>query len=271
VSTLGLEYSPLQRKQIAIWQGNSGIYIFDNNAIHPISDDISDIFDQKHAHSINLLFADKSYGFFEVVNGEHYYHYCYASGTSETLDKEWVFDMKRQKWFEINRGTDKAIQGGTTVIDLIGNSHTYAFEDNGYLQELNKGTNYDGNAIDYEFSLGDNLPGGTGTMLTSLDAIKLTTVSKETTSNSIIVYHYGDTKDTATMDQAAKTNYYTLPTANTGSRLAFPFKRINTPPHITHKLKFTMSTDDEAGTGFEPLYIGGFYKTRGLSELSIND
>ena len=269
-STLGIESAPLTRKQVAIWQGSSGLHMFDNSAIHPISDDISYFFDSRNADSINLSYADQSYGFFTVADGEHFYHWGFCSGSNTTCDKEWVLDIKRQKWFEMVRGTAKALQGGAIVTDVSGNIYNYGFIDTGYVQKLNDGTTFDGEDIVYEFSTGDILPSGEINTLTSVDSIRLATVSKETTSNSILAYHYGDTKDAATTDQVAGTAYYTLATANTGSRVAFPFKRINTPPHMTHKLKFTMTTDDET-VGFEPLFIGGFYKARSNSELNITD
>jgi len=269
-STLGLEFSPLQRKQIAIWQGSSGIYMFDNSAIHPVSDDISNFFDQRNSNAINLSKAHLSTGFFEVENGEHYYHWCFASGSSTTLNEEWVLDIKRQTWFEYDRGTGKALQGGVSVVDTTGNIYTYGFENGGYLQRLNNGTDFDGNAIGYEMAFGDVLPAASINILTRLDSIRMAVVSKTTTSNSILVYHYGDTKTAATNDNVAGTAFYTLSTIKTGQRLAFPFKRINSPKHMTHKLKFTMSTDDET-VGFEPLYIGGFYKLGGNSERNITD
>ncbi len=269
-SSLGIESAALQRRQVCIWQGSSGLYMFDNTSIHPISDDIGYYFDQRNADSINLSYAHLSTGFFAINDGEHFYHWCFASGASTTLNKEWVLDIKRQRWFEVARGTGKAIQGGLQVVDTNGNAYSYGYEDNGFMQRLNNGTTYDGNDIVYTFATGDVLPAGTINTLTSVDSVRLATVSKETTSNSIKVYHYGDTKDVATTDQVANTAYYTLSTANVGSRLAFPFKRVNTPPHMTHKLKCVMTTNDET-VGFEPLYVGGFYKPRGHSELNIAD
>ncbi len=270
-STLGFEFAPLQRKQIAIWQGSSGIYMFDGTSVIPISDDISNFFDQKNANAINLAYSNISYGFFEVTNGEHFYHWLFASGSSTVLNEEWVFDIKRQKWFEFDRGAGKALQGGGTVIDANGNSYAYGFEDNGYLQRLNNGTDFDGNSIAYEMGFGDVLPAGDMNTLTSIDSVRLAVVSKSTTSSSISVFHYGDTKTAATQDTHNGNAYYTFGTLKTGQRVAFPFKRINTPAHMTHKLKFTISTNNETGTGFEPLLVGGFYKARGFSEQNLTD
>ena len=271
ISTIGLEVSPLQRKQVAIWQGSGGIYMFDGTAIHPISDDIENFFDKKHSNSINLSKANLSYGFFEMENGEHYYHWCFASGSSTTLNNEWVLDLKRQKWFEVDRGSGKAIQGGGMVIDTTGNIYNYGFEDNGFLQYLNNGTDYDGNAIDYEMELGDLLPNGDMSILTSVDSLRMATVSKTTTTSTIKAEHFGDCNNTATTPQNSNNAFYTFQTKLTGSRVAYPFQRINTPRHISHRFKFTISTNNESGTGFEPLYVGGFFKNRGISEKNLTD
>ncbi len=270
-STLGMEFSPLQRRQVAIWQGSSGLYMFDNNAIHPISDDIGNFFDDRNSDSINLSKVNLSYGFFDVEHGEHYYHWCFASGSSTTVDKEWVLDIKRQKWFEVSRGTGKALQGGGIVIDTSGNIHNFGFEDNGFIQHLNNGTDYDGNAIDYEMELGDILPAGNINRLTSIEAVRLATISKTSTSNNISVFHYGDTKTAATNDTDAGTAFYTFKTIKTGQRVAFPYKVINTPAHMSHRLKFKISTDNESGAGFEPLYVGGFYRDRNDSKKNLTD
>lgn len=269
-STIGLEFGALQRKQVSIWQGSSGIYMFDNQAVHLISDDISNFFDQRNADSINLAKVNLSYGWFEVENGEHNYHWCFVSGSNTACDKEWVFDLRRQRWYEIVRGNGKAIQGGAMMVDNNGNIYNYAFIDSGYVERLNNGTTYDGNDIDYTLELGDEFPVNDINILTSLDSVRLSTVSKTNTSNSILCYHYGDTKTAATVDSEAGTSFYTLSTKKTGQRVAFPFKRINTPPHMCHRLKFTISTNNE-NVGFEPLYVGGFYKTRGIQEVNLTD
>ena len=262
-ATIGLEFAPLQRRQIAFWQGNSGIYIFDNSTVNLISDDISNYFDQTQSESINLKMADRSVIFIEVENGEHFAHWLFASGTSTTLDKELVFDIKRQNWFEVDRTSNKRLQGGGLVRDNSLNMHSYGYEDNGYLHHLNNGTDFDGNSIAYEFEFGDILPSNNLVLLTIIDTIRLIVVSKETTSSTITLTHTGDSIDSGTT--------HTLQTARTGYRLAMPAKRIQTDEHLFHRLKFTISTNDEAGTGFEPLYVGGLYRETKLAEYNLTD
>ena len=263
-SSIGFEFGVLNRRQIAIWQGSNGIYMFDNNAIFPISGDISNYFDQTKTEAINLKFADKSYGFVEAENGEHYYHWCFVSGTSSTtINAEWIFDINRQKWFEINRGSGKILQGGSMVRDLTGSIYNYGFEDNGYLQRLNNGTAYDGNNIVYVFEFGDFLLTNNINLSVIIELLRLITVSKETTVNNITVTHYGDTNDIGTD--------YTFKTAKVGYRLAMPASRIYTNKHIFHRLKFTITTNNESGTGFEPLYVGGLYRLPEFSEDNFTD
>lgn len=263
-SLIGFEFSALNRRQIAIWQSSGGLYMFDNNAIFPISGDISNYFDQTKSEAINLKFADKSYSFMETENGEHFYHWCFASGSSATsINTELVFDVNRQKWFEVARGTGKALQGGSSVVDPIGNIYTYGFEDNGYLQRLNAGTAYDGNSIVYEFEFGDILLTNDINMNTIIELLRLITVSKETTTANITVTHYGDTNDTGTD--------YTFEPARVGYRLAMPASRIYTKKHILHRFKFTITTNNENGTGFEPLYVGGLYRLPEFAEDNLTD
>jgi len=121
------------------------------------------------------------------------YHWLFASGTSATtLNKELVYDIKRNKWFEIDRGTGMYLQCGCAVQDTDGNQYDYGFIDTGYCERLEYGTNFDGNSIVHTLETGDFAPLGLA-YVTQLDHLKLLTVAKTTTSNSVTCTVNNDT------------------------------------------------------------------------------
>ena len=263
-SPIGLEYSPLQSQQVIIWQSANSIMMYNAESVYPISDSISNYFDQTKSESINLSKVADSYGFWDNTNGGYEYHWLFASGSSVTLDKELVFDLRRQKWFEIDRGSGNKLQCGLDVSDTNGAHYSYGATNSGYIQRLENGTAFtgDGSSVTYEFELGDLPVGGSLSMETILRYIRLIMVAKGTTSSTVTVTHYGD------MNQTGKT--ITLSPSKSGYDVAMPAHGVSGSiwgSHVFHRLKFTISTNDET-IGFEPLWISGLYE---LSRLRLKD
>jgi hypothetical protein len=263
-SPVGLEFAPLQSQQIVMWQSSNGIMMYDASSVHIVSASISNYFDQTKSESINLSKVADSYGFWDNTNGEYEYHWLFASGSSTTLDKELVFDLRRQKWFEIDRGSGNRLQCGLDVSTSSGAHYSYGATGSGYLQRLENGTAFtgDGGSITYEFELGD-LPVSSDINIESIIRyIRLIMVTKGTTSSSVTVTHYGD------MNQTGKT--VTLSPSKSGYDSTMPASSVagsTWGSHVFHRLKFTISTDDET-IGFEPLWVSGLYE---LSRLRLKD
>ena len=263
-SPIGLEYAPLQSQQVIVWQSANAIMMYNAEAVYPISASISNYFDQTKSESINLSKVADSYGFWDNTNGNYEYHWMFASGDSTTLDKELVFDLRRQKWFEIDRGSGNRLQCGLDVSTSGGAHYSYGATNSGYLQRLENGTAFtgDGGSITYEFELGD-LPVSSDINIESIIRyIRLVMVAKGTTSSSVIVTHYGD------MNQTGKT--ITLSPSKSGYDSTMPASSVSGSTwgsHVFHRFKFTISTDDET-IGFEPLWVSGLYE---VSRLRLKD
>ncbi len=258
-SPVGLEHSPLQSRQVIIWQSENGVMVYDSSSIYPISDSISDRFDQTKSGAINLSVIDKNYGFWDITGGNYEYHWCFASGTSTTIDTEMVFDLRRQKWWEVDRGAANVLQCGLSVTDTAGAHYSYGCTDTGFLERLENGTAFtgDGSSITYTMEIGDIMPAGFPMYDTTIRHLRLNTVAKETTSNSITVTHYADMNNTG--------NDVVLEASRAGYRVASPVQSVGGykwPKAAFHRLKFVISTDDET-IGFEPLWISGFFKQIG--------
>ena len=245
-SPVGLEYTPLQAHQILIWQGAAGIYYYNGNAILLISDNIANYFDTKKPEYINVLATHKSVGFFDDVRLE--YHWCFASGTSTTLNKELVWDLRRQKWYEINRGTGKALQCGVSVHDSNGVPYAYGSIDTGYLERLGNGNTFDGNDIAVEIQTPDiALNQGSVSFDTKIRTVILPQVAKTVTTNNIVCTHTGD--------GAVSTTVFNLSPKRLNHRIAIPGETVNLGDYIFHNLKFNLTTNNET-VPFEPLYLG---------------
>jgi hypothetical protein len=236
-------------RHIAIFQGADGIYVTDGRTPSPIHGDIKNYFDKRSSSSINTSMLAKSVGFIDHENLE--YHWLFASGSSTTLNKELVFDLRRWKWFEIDRGTGKYLQVGFKVTDTYGNNYCYGAIDTGYIERLEYGNTFDGDSIVHTFQLGDIAFADNPMFETRAQYANLAMVAKTTTSNSVTYTHYVDTATSGTA--------YTLSPASSGKRVANVVTNINSIPGVFHSPKFSMTTNNET-VGFEPLYIGYFYK-----------
>jgi hypothetical protein len=214
-------------KALAIWQGASGVYMSDGRAPIPIHNDINAYFDPSDSRYVGASLIGESVAFVDHTLQE--YHLLLASGA------ELVYDIHRNKWFEIDRGVD--LKCGVAVHDTDGNAYCYGFLDTGYCERLENGTTFDGTTITHTLQFGDFPLGGLA-VETRLSNVKLITVAK---TNDITLTHYSDTSTTGT----AKTMAHT----NSGYRLAFPqfTEKLNGDPFHSFKLETT--------AGFEPLAL----------------
>jgi hypothetical protein len=244
---IDVDIIPGFNRYVAIWQATDGIYIFDGRTFFPIHKDIDDVFDKRESTSINRDKIGDSVGFFDNQNQE--YHWCWASGTSTTLDKEYVFDLRRMKWYEVDRGTD--LQFGMEVYDTSGNSYNYGFIDTGFMERLENGNTFNGNDITSTLQTGDIFIAGSPLLESTIRRSKLIMSGKSNTSNSVSMSHYGDDSATATATRSYSPS---------GSTIKMPLHTEGLGPFTTHKLKFTMTTNDET-IGFEPLLLSLAYKT----------
>ncbi len=258
-SPVGMEYAALQHRHIVLWQSENGIMAYDSSSVYPVSDAISDRFDQTKSGAINLDKVGDSYSFWDTSNGLYEYHWCFAAGTSTTIDTEMVYDLRRQKWWEADRGSSNRLQCGLPVTDTNGAHYSYGCTDNGFLERLENGTAFtgDGSSITYTMEFGDIMPAGYPMYDTVIRYVRLSTVAKETTTNSTTVSHYADMNNTE--------NDITMSMSRSGYRVASPVNSIGSflwPKAGFHRLKFVTVTNDET-IGFEPLWVSGFYKVVG--------
>lgn len=250
-----------QNGTIAIWQGTNGIYAFDGRVLTPLHGDIKNYFDRRKLECINLSLISKSTGWFN--DDETRYHWSFASGsTSTNCNKEFVYDLLKKKWFEVDRTTGKFIQLGFSVESVSGNKYPYGFIDSGYMERLDYGKTMDGVAIPHSFALGDlALYDGHVYIETTMRGVGLAVVANETSFEKITVSHAGDTAD--------KEGYSLMtPRSSTGrvaQLIAINFSE-KTGPFVYHKIGMSITTNDE-DYGFRPKFVYIYYdpiKERGI-------
>lgn len=141
------------RKSVILWQSAEGIIQFDNGSLSVISGDIEDIFLTKYTsgtNRINTTYSHLSHAWYDPSYKE--YHFVYAKGSAITPDTEMVYDLLKNKWFKIIRGSTCML--GISVEDIIGNQYLYGSFDAvtgvtgaGYVERLEYGNTFDGTAI----------------------------------------------------------------------------------------------------------------------------
>ena len=238
-------------RNVVIWQSSNSIVLWDGSSIFPIHGDISDVFDQNNSYAISLTMADKSTAFFDDNLGE--WHWLWASKGNTTLNKEYVFDVLRRKWYTIDRGAGNRLQLGIPVIDSYNNKYHYGVNTLGYFQRLEYGNTFDGTAIVSSFKTGD-VPLGGWSGVTSIRKLKPIVKAKNTTANSLTVNYYGDTA-------TAVTKALTFGVSDANRRIARttpPVQSMNEGNYVFHALECSMTTSDET-CGFEPIGINLLY------------
>lgn len=199
VCDIGVEIAPGVNKSVAIWQTSNGIIMFDNGSLIMISNDIENLFlnmyDTTVTERINPNEIDKSYSFYDPL--KKCYHWLFAADTSTSLNREYVYDIIRKKWFKVDRGTGNYLQCGCYAIDIYGNSTTYGCLDTGYLEQLDVGNTFDGTDITSTFRLADKPLYDTMFLESDLRYVKIVGICK-TTTGTFTLYWYGDTATTGT-------------------------------------------------------------------------
>lgn len=255
VCNVGYEISPGINKHVAIWMASTGVVIYDNNAILPISEDIKGYWEPWDANFVNTALFDRFCADYDPIARE--YHLFIATGSSTTLNVELVYDLYRKKWFTVDRGTKK-VNGTVAITDSTGYRHNYGFDSSGLMYHMENGTTFDGVAITASLKTKTIVFGGP-LHQSEIRKLRVMTKAKNATANKIAITHYADTSSTASTPAIAA-----LSVADTGGkRIASTDTRgIRSGawgPCSCHEIELSMTTSNES-IGFEPIAVGVMYK-----------
>ena len=249
VASVGFDNDINKTKLVAIWRGNNGIYMSNGQSPLEISEDIKDVFDQTKTTHVNLSMIANEYSFIDHYLME--YHWLWASGTNVTLDKEYVLDLRRWGWEEIDRATGNRLQCGVSVTDIDGNHYAYGFIDPGYMIRLEVGTTFNGSDITSTMQVGDQLPIPQDIFAqTSIERVNLIAVAKSTDTTITLTHN---------IDGGTAGTSYSLSDADTTHRYANVIKDIFSTLGVFHNFKLVKVTNAE-NKGFEPLYLAVLYR-----------
>jgi len=235
-------------KHVLIWQSARGIEFFDGNAIDNISDDIKCFFDPGNAEYINTSIVDQFGSYYDEKNYE--YHWLFATGTSTVLNKEFAYDLRKKKWFEIDRGTGKRLRVGWKTEDPKGNKFVYAGGVDGYIYRLENGTNFDGNDITHTVHTSDINVAGSMCIESKVRAIYVVGKANNTSTNNVTITLYKDGNETGRDLESF---------SQASTKRNFHVKRGIGENMVTMSIKLTVSTDD-VSVGFEPILISGLFE-----------
>ena len=228
------------RRQIAIWESQRGIEIFDGaSLLDPLlSHDIKDKFDPM---SSTYIGSSSNAGGYDPVYDE--YHHI-VPGVSE-MAYSFIF----KKWYEIDRGTGKRLYGCFNVMDVSGNSYLYGFGNDGIVYRLDNGPTFDGNAIVHTLRTGDMaFPEGSIMEYSQVQWFMLIAKAKTITAQNVAMVYYNDTA-------SASYGTPTISPLRSGYRLINKIVQQMDLQTTFHGFEFSISTTDET-IGFEPLYLG---------------
>lgn len=239
-----------QSKVVGIWRSNDGIYLSNGQAPFLVSHDIESVFDQTSTTHVNLTMVGREYSFIDQQKLE--YHWLWASGTSSTLNKEYVLDLKKWRWFEIDRATGNRLQCGVNVVDTYGSNYQYGFIDTGYTERLENGTDFDGTDITSTLEFGGMLPVSKN-FAVKTEVLKANLVAvKKTTDTTVTMTHY--------IDEATSGTSYNFSLVNASGRVANDVIEVYSTVGVFHGFKLVNIADDET-KGFEPLFFSIYYRT----------
>jgi hypothetical protein len=243
---ISYDVAPGIAKHVLIWLSSRGVESFDGNTMGVISGDIGSYFDSSSSDYVNVSMLSSAVSFYDQVNTE--YHLLISTGSNTYLDTELVYALRFKKWYVIDRGTTtatKRLNCAWTVMKSNGYNYNYGGTRDGFIERLEYGTSFDGDAIAHTLHTGDFPLIDTLEYVTEVRHIKITGVSKNSTSNTISVTYYLDGDITGTT---------LTPLACSSSSRLYQKKVSVGKKGILHGMKFTISTSNET-IGFEPLAL----------------
>jgi hypothetical protein len=233
-------------RPVAIWQGSEAIYLFDGSTVVPITEDISNFFDKTQTLKINPSMIARSFG--KIDPTKNRYHFLFATGSSSVLNNEWVYDLKRNRWFEIKRDV-KYLQSMAKVADTYGNQYMYGSIDTGYVERLEYGNSWDGEDIVCRGRTADIML--SPNMETTITYLQLKAVAKNNTARAMKITLYGDTEESG--------KSYTMSMNKVGHRLTSEVLGVNFGEKVYHSIEWETITNNEI-TGCELVGINGVFK-----------
>jgi len=187
------------KRQLAIWQSDTGVVKCDGATIQSISDDIKCYWDPNDSRCIPTDRLDDSVGWYDPALRA--YKLLISSGVGQTTHNvELEYSLDHEEWTKLYREVTTTSEGanplqvGFPVKDTTGKSYSYGVTDLGYMYRLENGLTWDGTPIsEYIWTknlmLDDEWPLMRHTVI---EYFRLLYEKKATTGETISIAHYCD-------------------------------------------------------------------------------
>ncbi len=187
---VGFEVGEQIERNVAMWVSHQGPVMFDGAIIHPVKG-IEKYFDPNESDSINFDYFDIAQSWFDSTYNE--WNILIPTGSSTTLNKWFVYDVRRKKWFKKDVNTGKNIFCGINAIATDGDQYIYGGSDDGRLYELETGASWNGASITYSITTGDFFPTGSQWDESLLRRLKLVTKRLTESGAEVKIYYQANT------------------------------------------------------------------------------
>jgi len=187
------------KRQVAMWQTDTGVVKCDGATIQYISDDIKCYWDRNDTRLIPITRLDDSVGWYDP--NLRAYKLLISSGTGqETHNVELEYSLDYNEWTKLYREVTTTSEGanplqvGLMVKDTTGKSYSYGVTDLGYMYRLEDGLTWDSTPIEEYIWTKDLMLDDEWPLMrhTNIQYFRLLYEQKATTGETISVAHYCD-------------------------------------------------------------------------------
>ena len=242
-------------RAVAIWQSSDSIVMYMDGNILDVSKDIKNYFKDMHDSNkttrVNPAMMSNSSGFFDPLFNE--YHWMFANDNNTTLDKELVFDIPKQKWYEMVRGTSNTLTCGTSVADNNGSRYIFAGCNDGNVKRLEYGLKFDTRGITCTLQTGFYADGNNTNIISKIRHAKILYKPIVNVGNATL-YHLSDGSTDLTTVSSFSVN---------GNNYYDSIKKSDQYNAEFHGWKLEVlinSSENSTQVDFEPLAITYMYK-----------
>lgn len=187
------------KRQLAIWQTDTGVVKCDGATIQYISDDIKCYWDRNDSRLIPVARLDDSVGWYDPTLRA--YKLLITSGTGEEAHNvELEYSLDYNEWTKLYREVTTTSEGanplqvGLMVKDTVGKAYSYGLTDLGYMYRLEDGLTWDSTPIEEYIWTKDLMLDDEWPIMrhTHIEYFRLLYEQKATTGETINIAHYCD-------------------------------------------------------------------------------
>jgi hypothetical protein len=235
------------KRQVAIWASDKGVYMSDGATVREISQNIATYWNPASSSYIPVSMQSRSFGWYDPLT--YSYKLLIASGSTATfLNTELEYSLKHNEWTKISRTASTVanpLQSGWKVYDTNGVTYTYGGAKNGYVYRLENGNNWDGDSITSYLWTKDIILDQQAPLarLSTVKHMRLT--HKKKSSGDLTITHYGDGSLTT-----SGTNGQMGPANITSANFLAHYldtQSLILGPALTHSFKFSETTNVAGG------------------------